>query len=103
MNKSFGFLFSQNLSLLLPLKEQDFTDFKNITKISLFVSFVFIVFGLFGNFFIVIMFAQKRFRINSSNVYLLCLAMNDSLFLIIHLFEVSKSIKSFFVDYILIA
>jgi len=56
-------------------------------EINIFSSGVVIAFGLIGNFIAIFMFAQKRFRSNSHTVYLLCLACNDSLFLIIHFFE----------------
>ena len=47
---------------------------------SVIVSFV----GFIGHFLIILVFSQKKFRTNSCNVYLLCLALNDSMFLIIH-------------------
>lgn len=56
-------------------------------KINIFTTIFFILIGLVGNFLTVFVFAQKRFRTNSNNVFLLCLAINDSLFLVIHLFE----------------
>jgi hypothetical protein len=43
--------------------------------------------GLVGHFLTILIFSQKRFRINSSNVYLLCLAINDGLYLVIYFFE----------------
>lgn len=43
--------------------------------------------GLLGNSLTIVVFSQKRFRINSNSVFLLCLAIGDSLFLLIHLFE----------------
>ena len=56
-------------------------------EINIFSSVFVVAFGLIGNFFAIFMFTQKRFRVNSHNVYLLCLASNDSLFLVIHFFE----------------
>lgn len=46
-----------------------------------------ILIGLASNFLTIIVFSQKRFRTNSSNVYLLVLAFVDSSFLLAHFFE----------------
>lgn len=56
-------------------------------KINIFSSLFILVIGLTGHTFTIVIFSQKRFRINSNNVFLLCLAVNDSLFLVIHFFE----------------
>lgn len=56
-------------------------------KINIFSILVILLIGLIGNFLTIFVFAQKRFRTNSSNVYLLCLALVDCVFLILHLFE----------------
>ena len=56
-------------------------------KINLFTTVLFLIVGLIGHFLTIFVFAQKRFRKNSCNVYLLCLATNDALFLILHFFE----------------
>lgn len=70
------------------------TDFKkyvnaleNTRKINLYSAISLIVIGLIGHFLTIFVLAQKRFRRNSSSVYLLCLAVIDALFLIIHFFE----------------
>ena len=55
--------------------------------INVIAMFLVIIVGIFGHSLIIFIYSQKRFRTNSSNVYLLCLAINDMLFLIIHLFE----------------
>jgi len=53
--------------------------------------------GLIGNSITVIIYGQKKYRKNSSNVFLLCLAINDSLFLVVHFFEDTiRNIKSNF-------
>lgn len=53
------------------------------------ISTIFIVIvGLIGHFLTIFVYSQQRFRINSSNVYLLCLSFIDGTFLIIHFFEV---------------
>lgn len=57
------------------------------SKINMFTICSVVAFGLIGNALITFVFGQKRFRSNSSNVYLLSLAVNDSLFLIVHFIE----------------
>ncbi len=53
--------------------------------------------GLIGNSITVIIYGQKKYRKNSSNVFILCLAINDSLFLVVHFFEDTlRNIKSNF-------
>jgi hypothetical protein len=56
-------------------------------KINLFGILIAITVGLIGNFLTIFVFSHKRFRNNSSNIYLLCLAVIDSCFLIFHFFE----------------
>ncbi len=53
------------------------------------VSFTIIIFliGLIGNSITIFVFSKKKFRTNSSNIYLFCLAIVDTLFLIVHVFE----------------
>jgi hypothetical protein len=56
-----------------------------------------ILIGLIGNFITVFIYGQKKYRKNSSNVFLLCLALNDSLFLVVHFFEdIIHNLKSYF-------
>ena len=47
-------------------------------KINLFGILIAITVGLIGNFLTIFVFSQKRFRNNSSNIFLLCLAINDN-------------------------
>ena len=56
-------------------------------KVKVIATLIVLVFGLLGHFLTIFVFSQKRFRLNSSNVFLLCLAINDGLYLIIHFFE----------------
>lgn len=56
-------------------------------KINIFSIMIILFIGLIGNFLTIFVFSQNRFRTNSSNVYLLCLAIVDAAFLILHLFE----------------
>lgn len=61
--------------------------FEHSRNINLISSLVVSLIGLFGNILIIIVFTQKKFRSNSGHIYLLCSAINDNLFIIIHLFE----------------
>ena len=56
-------------------------------KISIYGSIFLIILGLIGHSLTIFVFIQKRFRQNSSNVFLLCLAITDALYLIVHFFE----------------
>lgn len=68
-------------------------------KINIFTTLVFVIIGLIGNSLALFIFAHSRFRINSSHIYLLCLAIIDSFFLVIHLFEdTAKTYKDIFLN-----
>ena len=54
-------------------------------KINIFTSTFILLIGLIGHSLTIFLYSQKRFLLNSSNVYLLCLAIIDSLFLMVHL------------------
>jgi hypothetical protein len=56
-------------------------------KINIYSSLFVTIIGLIGNSLITYIYASKKRRTNSSHVYLLCSAINDNLFLIVHLFE----------------
>lgn len=69
-----------------------FTLFKS-KYLNIFLTFVCVLIGLIGNILTIKVFSNRKFRTNSGHVYLLCLAINDSLFLFIHLFE--NTLQSF--------
>ena len=56
-------------------------------KINVICVLIVILIGLIGNSITAFVFLQSRFRINSSHVYLLSLALIDSSFLLIHFLE----------------
>lgn len=56
-------------------------------KINIFATIFAIIIGSFGNLLTILVYSRKKFRINSSNVYLFCLALNNCLFLVVHFFE----------------
>jgi hypothetical protein len=59
----------------------------NAKQINIFSTIVIIIIGLIGNSLAVFVFVQKRFRIHSSSIYMLCLAISDGMFLLTHFFE----------------
>lgn len=70
-----------------------------VRKVNVIGSFLVILLGFVGHSLIIFVFSQKRFRTNSSNVFLLCLAINDAIFLILHLFqETVRSYKEVFIN-----
>lgn len=56
-------------------------------KINIFSTLLIVLFGVIGHLITIIVYSRKRFRTNSNHIYLLCLAINDSLFLMIHFLE----------------
>ncbi|CAF0787774.1 unnamed protein product [Brachionus calyciflorus] len=56
-------------------------------KINIYISILIIGIGLIGNGLAVFVFAQKKFRLHSSSIYLLCLCFSDGIFLLMHFFE----------------
>ncbi len=69
-------------------KNTESLDLLEITKtVSLHSSIFIIFFGLIGHFLTLLIFSQRRFRNNSTNIYALILSIVDSLFLLIHFFE----------------
>lgn len=79
---------NDTLKNLECLQQIDAVKFYTSTrKINIYITILIIVIGLVGNGLAVFVFAQKRFRIHSSSVYLLCLCLSDGLFLMMHFFE----------------
>lgn len=56
-------------------------------KVNIFTLLSVITLGLIGHYLTILVYSKKKFRTNSGHIYLLCLAVFDSLFLIIHFFE----------------
>jgi hypothetical protein len=81
------------------MKAENYSEFQNLTdfyliqlldnarKLNILFTTLFIFIGLIGNFLTIYIFSHKKNRNNSSNIFLLCLALNDSLYLVIHFFE----------------
>lgn len=63
----------------------DFFQFSRQLNINLSVLIVFI--GLTGHSLTLFVYIQGKFRTNSSNIFMVCLAVIDSFYLIVHLFE----------------
>ena len=56
--------------------------------VNLFITVTVLAIGLIGNLLVIFIFSRKKSRTNPSHCYLLCSAIVDSLFLIVHFFEV---------------
>lgn len=68
-------------------------------KINFFVLAVTIGFGFVGNLLITLVYSRKKFRSNSTHIYLLCLSICDNFTLIIHFFEVVNDFKTTYIRY----
>ena len=63
-------------------------EFKELSrKINILCTFIIACFGILGHIVTICVYSRKKFNKNSSHVYLYCLAINDSIFLVIHFFE----------------
>lgn len=60
-----------------------------LRQINIFSITIIVVLGIVGHYFIVLVYSRKKFCRNSAHVYLLCLAISDGMFLIVHFFEVN--------------
>jgi hypothetical protein len=68
--------------------DDDHMKFLEISMIlNLFFTIVFIFIGLCGNFITLLVYSQSKNRVNSSNIFISCLAIFESAFLILHFFE----------------
>jgi hypothetical protein len=89
-----------NLSLLKDNTDENKASEMFLTeakKINTFITICIIIIGLIGNCLTVIIYGQKRNRKNSSNIFILCLAINDTLFLVVHFCEDTiRNLKSNF-------
>jgi len=74
--------------------EKFLREAKNLNTI---ITVCIIIIGLIGNSLTVVVYGQKKNRKNSSNIFLLCLAINDTLFLVVHFYEDTiRNLKSDF-------
>jgi len=64
-----------------------FNFLESIGNINLFLTILISCIGLIGNTLTLIIYGQSKYRVNSSNVFILILSIIDSLFLIVHFFE----------------
>jgi hypothetical protein len=68
--------------------DDDYMKFFEISLIlNIFFTIVFIFIGLCGNFIILIVYSQSKNRVNASNIFIFCLAIFESIFLMLHFFE----------------
>jgi hypothetical protein len=91
-------MFFSNISILNTNEIEESENFlTKIQKFNTLFTICIIIIGLIGNFITVIIYGQKKYRKNSSNVFILCLAINDTLFLVVHFFQDTiRNIKSNF-------
>lgn len=80
-----------NETVSLDLNES-FIYLEVTIKIKTIAILVVLLIGFIGHFLTIFVFSQRRFRINSSSVYLLCLSINDGFFLVIHFYEDSLEV-----------
>ena len=57
---------------------------ENTMKINIYTSLFIFLIGIIGHSITIFLFSRKRFRLNSSHIYLFCIAVTDSLFLFVH-------------------
>ena len=68
--------------------DDDYMKFLEISMIlNIFFTIVFIIIGLCGNFITLLVYGQSKNRVNASNIFISCLAIFESVFLILHFFE----------------
>jgi hypothetical protein len=68
--------------------DDDNMKFLEISMIlNIFFTIVFILIGLCGNFITLLVYGQSKNRVNASNIFISCLAIFESVFLILHFFE----------------
>jgi hypothetical protein len=68
--------------------DDDYMKFLEISMIlNIFFTIVFIIIGLCGNFITLLVYGQSKNRVNASNIFISCLAIFESVFLIPHFFE----------------
>jgi len=100
-NETFSIDYSGNSVSNYSQNETDYINSNKLleksTRYNLIITFIVLILGLIGNYLIVFVFTQKKNRVNSSHIFLLCLALNDNLFLKVHLFEnVLRTYQNFY-------
>ena len=53
-------------------------------KINIYSTLVLVLIGLIGHVLTILVYSKKKYRSNSGNVYILCLAIVDGMFLVVH-------------------
>ena len=68
--------------------DDNYMKFFEISMIlNIIFTIAFIIIGLCGNFIILIVYSQSKNRVNASNIFIICLAIFESIFLMLHFFE----------------
>ena len=88
MNSKKLYIYDYNSILINNETEVDFLDSVDLLNIFKKTNFIFTIIitiiGLIGHFLTIFIFGQKRFRKNSTHVYIFCLAITNTIYLLIH-------------------
>lgn len=83
MNNSFEDYFHDEINSL----DKSYRILQLTRQLNINASVIIGIVSLIGNILVKLVFIQRRFRTNPSHVYLLCAAVIDSLFILVHFFE----------------
>lgn len=78
---------TNNSLMVIDLNENFDNLFYYTRQININSTILITLIGLIGHSLTLFVYIQPKFRINSSNIFMICLALNDSIYLIVHLFE----------------
>jgi len=79
---------------------KSFENLELTQHINQIISIIIVIIGLLGNFLTILVFVQPRFRRNSTNVYLLFMAINNSIYLIVHLVYDLTLVNNHLINYL---
>jgi len=81
--------------------EENFQFLYRTKLLNIFFTLIITVIGLTGHGLTIHIYSLKKRRLNSQSIYLLCLSINDGLFLIVNFFEDTiRSIQSLEINYL---
>ena len=72
---------------------------ESLSQLNMLRAGIMVILGLIGHCLTVMVYSKRINRTNSSHVYMLCLALVDSSFLLIHIFEDTIPTINAMVDY----
>ena len=83
----YNYLANNELNELIDEVSPDSAPLEISLNFKLICTVLVVALGLFGHFLTILVYSKKLNRTNSSHVYMLCLALIDSSFLVVHIFE----------------